>query len=80
VCRAARVCAEALCCVQTEQLITYISNDGDQVTSTIAKYVDKTFGYQHSFRWWALVISLLYILLLRMIITIATKTLNFSKR
>jgi hypothetical protein len=66
--------------VQTEQLITYISSDGHEVTSSIAQYIDVTFGYQHSFRWWALAISLLYILLLRTVITVATKTLNFVQR
>ena len=66
--------------MQTTEMITFINSGGDQVTDTIANYIDTTFGYQYSFRWPALVISLLYIMLLRIIIVMATKFLHFDKR
>ena len=62
------------------QSITWINFSGDQVSGTVAKFIDKNFGYQYSFRWPALVISLLYVLLLRAIVTLTTKYINFQKR
>ena len=38
------------------------------------------FGYQYSFRWVALFISLLFVLLLRVIVMLTTKYINFQKR
>ena len=62
-----------------EQTIEWL--DGSRlVTTSISTYVEETFGYKYSMRWPALVISLAFILLLRSIVMVATKYINFSKR
>ena len=66
--------------MQDSEYIEYIDASGAAANSTIAGYIDETFGYQYSFRWPAVVISLLYVLLLRTVVVIATKYIHFQKR
>jgi hypothetical protein len=66
--------------MQDSDFIDFVDSAGTARTATIAGYIDETFGYQYSFRWPAVVISLCYVLLLRTIVVAATKYIHFDKR
>ena len=51
-------------CVQTD-MVDFISEQGQAASTSVADYVEATYGYRYSFRWPALGIALAYVLLLR---------------
>lgn len=65
-------------CVQTNE-ITYSLN-GELKTDTIKAYLSDNFGYEPEWKWPAFVISLGFCIALRLVVAIATKYLNFTKR
>jgi CDR ABC transporter len=53
-------------------------NDGRE--TTIKDYIKDAFDYDYDFRWAAIGICILHIVVLRLIVALATKYLQFQKR
>lgn len=47
---------------------------------SLRQYIEEAFGYEHSFRWPSLGILLAFVVVMRLSVALATKTLQWQKR
>jgi hypothetical protein len=80
--RAASTCSglltEACAHVQFQEITFYIGSE--EHTDTIKQYLEHNFAYHTSWKWPSFVLSLVFSLVLRFTVSLATKFINFQKR
>ena len=60
--------------------VSYLKGNTLIEGASIAEYMEDVYGFKYSFRWWAVLISFGFVIVLRFIVAIATKYLHFQKR
>jgi hypothetical protein len=66
--------------MQEDRLVGDFDVYGVDQMRTIKQYIKDEFGFEHSFRWPALGIELAHVIVMRFVIAIATKYLQWQKR
>jgi hypothetical protein len=66
--------------MQEDKLVGDYDANGVDRMRTLKQYIKDEFDYEYSFRWPALGILLGMVIFMRLMIALATKTLQFQKR